>query len=92
MQFYRGRLQEARIEAEYAERLRAYTALRQKYAEVSASSASMPQLQLVEAPVQPTSALPRPRRPYATLGGLTGLLSGLLIAVIRNGRRAPLPV
>jgi uncharacterized protein involved in exopolysaccharide biosynthesis len=85
-QFYRRRLEVARIEAEYAERLRVYTALRQQYEEASGPSASMPLLQLVEAPVQPDSPLPRPRRPYATLGGLTGLLCGLLVAVIRQRR------
>jgi uncharacterized protein involved in exopolysaccharide biosynthesis len=86
-ELYGGRLQLARLQAEYDARFRIYNGVLSQYEDASRPAASVAQLQMVAPPVQPDQPMPRKRRQFALLGGIIGLVCGLVAAVMIDRRR-----
>lgn len=84
----RRRFEFARVKAQYDERLKAYTALRESYEQVGSATAGHPQLEVAVPPVQPDRPLARKRVEPTILGGLLGLVCGIVVALASERRRA----
>jgi capsule polysaccharide export protein KpsE/RkpR len=88
-ELYRRKMERSRLQADYDVSLRVYSDLATKYEEARGRVVGiMPQLQIVDAPVQPDRPLPRRFPQFAILGGLIGLISAAVAAVLLNRRAA----
>ena len=91
-ELYRRRMELSRLQADYDVSLRVYSDLATKYEEARSRVVGlMPQLQIVDAPVQPDRPLPRHLTQSAFLGGLIGLIGAAVAAVLLNRRGARSP-
>jgi uncharacterized protein involved in exopolysaccharide biosynthesis len=82
---YRQSLELSQLRAEYDARARTYNDLRLRLEKTETLTA---QLYLVAAPVQPNQPVPRRRRQFATLGAIVGLMGGIVLAAIIEGRNS----
>lgn len=82
-ELYRQHLDLARLKTEYDARTRAYDDLRFRYERTESLTA---QLYIVAAPTQPDQPLPRRRRQFASLGAIVGLVCGIVVAAVVEGR------
>ena len=88
-ELYRRKLELSRLQAEYDVSQRVYSELATRYEEARGRVVGiMPQLQIVDSPVQPDRPLPRHLPQFAILGGLIGLIAAAIAAVVLNRRTA----
>ena len=87
-QLYRRRFELERKQIEYDTRLRAYTDVKARAEEARTWPVNPSQLQVVDGPVLPVSAAPRPLAQFGTLGGILGFAAGAIVALVLNHRRA----
>ena len=86
---YRRRLELAQLRTEYDARNAAYAEISTRYEEARGRLvAGTPQLQILDAPVQPDQPMPRHRAQFGMLGALIGTLVGVVAALLINSRRA----
>ena len=89
-ELYRRKLELSRLQAEYDVSEGVYSDLATRYEEARGRVVGiMPQLQIVDPPVQPDRPLPRRLPQFAILGGLMGLIAAAVAAVVLNRRAAP---
>jgi len=84
-ELYRQSLELSRLRAEYDARARTYNDLRLRLEKTETLTA---QLYLVAAPAQPNQPVPRRRRQFATLGAIVGLMCGMVVAAVIEGRNS----
>jgi uncharacterized protein involved in exopolysaccharide biosynthesis len=88
-ELYRRKLELSRLQAEYDVSEGVYSDLATRYEEARGRVVGiMPQLQIVDPPVQPDRPLPRRLPQFAILGGLMGLIAAAVAAVVLNRRAA----
>jgi len=88
-ELYRRKLELSRLQAEYDVSEGVYSDLATRYEEARGRVVGiMPQLQIVDPPVQPDRHLSRRLPQFAILGGLMGLIASAVAAVILNRRTA----
>ena len=86
---YQRRIELSRRQADADVSKRVYDDLARRYEEARGRVVGfMPQLQLVDAPVQPDRPLSRRFLQYGILGGLAGLIVGCVTAVLLERRRS----
>jgi uncharacterized protein involved in exopolysaccharide biosynthesis len=90
-ELYLRKTELARLEADYDINKKVYSDLTTKYEEIlSRIAGDVPQLQIIDAPVQPDRPLPRRRIQFALLGMLLATFAGLVAALLINRRSLPL--
>ena len=88
-ELYRRKMELSRLQADYDVSKRVYSDLATRYEEARGRVVGiMPQLQIVDLPVQPDRPLPRRLPQFAILGGLIGLVCAAVAAVLLNRRAA----
>lgn len=88
-ELYRRKMELSRLQADYDVSKRVYSDLATRYEEARGRVVGiMPQLQIVDPPVQPDRPLPRRLPQFAILGGLIGLVCAAVAAVLLNRRAA----
>jgi uncharacterized protein involved in exopolysaccharide biosynthesis len=88
-ELYRRKLELSRLQAEYDISENVYSELATRYEEARGRVVGiMPQLQIVDPPVQPDRPLPRRLPQFAILGALMGLFAAAVAAVVLNRRAA----
>lgn len=88
-ELYRRKMELSRLQADYDVSKRVYSDLATRYEEARGRVVGiMPQLQIVDPPVQPDRPLPRRLPQFAILGGLIGLVCAAVAALLLNRRAA----
>ena len=85
---YRSVLELRRFQTDYEASKKVYSDIGARYVEASGRAVeNVPQLLIVDAPVQPDAPMPRRRAQYVILGGLVGLVIGIIASLVLNRRR-----
>lgn len=92
-ELYRREIELSRLEADYEVSKQVYSDLATKYEEARSQVVGViPQLQIVDAPVQPDRPLSRRLLQVGIVGALAGLVVGVVASILLNRRRAMLAI
>ena len=83
-ELYQRKMELAGLRSDYKARTREYEDIRSRYERTVTLSA---QLYVVAPPSQPEQPLPRRRRQFASLGVIVGLVCGIVLSAVIDGRR-----
>jgi uncharacterized protein involved in exopolysaccharide biosynthesis len=86
MELYRRRIELDRLHTDYMEHVRVHSLLAIRYEDARGRPGGPPQIQMLDAPIQPDHPVSRRRPQFAMLGALIGLVFAVVAALVINKR------